>query len=350
MKWDFAIGNPAYQDQTLGDNKGFAPPIYDKFIDAACEIADKVEMIHPARFLFNAGSTPKAWNEKMLEDSHFKILHYEADAKKVFPNISITGGIAISYHDKGKTFGAIRVFTPFPELNSILHKVVGAKSFSPMEQIVISRTIYRLTNKLHSDYPKAIRQLSSGHAFDMSSNIFDRLPQVFFLECPNDGHEYIKMLGRKNGERIYMYVRRDYIKNVDSLYKYKLVLARADGAAGTVGNPIPARIIGSVIVESPGVGTTESFLSIGAFSDDATANNALKYTKTKFSRALVSILKTTQDITPEKWRYVPLQDFTDKSDINWNASIANIDQQLYKKYGLSQEEIDFIETHVKEMA
>ena len=137
---------------------------------------------------------------------------------------------------------------------------------------------------------------------------------------------------------------------MDSLYKYKLVLARADGAAGTVGNPIPARIIGSVIVESPGVGTTESFLSIGAFSDDATANNALKYTKTKFSRALVSILKTTQDITPEKWRYVPLQDFTDKSDINWNASIADIDQQLYKKYGLSQEEIDFIETHVKEMA
>ena len=80
MKWDYAIGNPAYQDQTLGDNKGFAPPIYDKFIDAACEIANKVEMIHPARFLFNAGSTPKAWNEKMLNDPHFKVLEYEEDA------------------------------------------------------------------------------------------------------------------------------------------------------------------------------------------------------------------------------------------------------------------------------
>ncbi len=350
MKWDFAIGNPAYQDQTLGDNKGFAPPIYDKFIDAACEIADKVEMIHPARFLFNAGSTPKAWNEKMLNDPHFKVLEYEADTKKIFLNTSITGGIAISYHDKKKSFGAIRVFTPFPELNSILHKVISTKSFAPMEQIVVSRTAYKLTNKLHTDYPEAIGQLSSGHAFDMSSNIFDRLPQVFFSEQPKDDrHKYIKMLGRKNGERIHMYIRRDYVKNVDNLEKYKLVLARADGAAGTIGNPIPARILGSVIVEKPGVGTTESFLSIGAFDDNVTANNALKYTKARFSRTLVSVLKTTQDITPEKWKYVPLQDFTENSDINWNTSIANIDKQLYKKYGLSQEEIDFIETHVKEM-
>ena len=146
-----------------------------------------------------------------------------------------------------------------------------------------------------------------------------------------------------------MYIRRDYVKNVDNLEKYKLVLARADGAAGTIGNPIPARILGSVIVEKPGVGTTESFLSIGAFDDNVTANNALKYTKARFSRTLVSVLKTTQDITPEKWKYVPLQDFTENSDINWNTSIANIDKQLYKKYGLSQEEIDFIETHVKEM-
>ena len=68
MKFDFIVGNPPYQDETLGDNKGFAPPIYDKFMDAAYEVADKVELIHPARFLFNAGSTPKAWNRKMLED------------------------------------------------------------------------------------------------------------------------------------------------------------------------------------------------------------------------------------------------------------------------------------------
>ena len=89
MKFDFAIGNPAYQDSTLGDNDTYAPPIYHKFIDAACEIADKVEMVHPARFLFNAGSTPKSWNEKMLNDPHFKVLEYEEDCKKLFTNTEI---------------------------------------------------------------------------------------------------------------------------------------------------------------------------------------------------------------------------------------------------------------------
>ena len=67
-------------------------------------------------------------------------------------------------------------------------------------------------------------------------------------------------------------------------------------------------------------------------------------------RTLVSILKTTQDITPDKWKYVPLQDFTPSSDIDWSKSIHEIDLQLYRKYGLSVEEIEFIETHVKEMA
>lgn len=75
----------------------------------------------------------------------------------------------------------------------------------------------------------------------------------------------------------------------------------------------------------------------------------LKYVKTKFACALLGILKITQHVTPEKWKYVPLQDFTPNSDIDWTKSISEIDRQLYKKYGLSQEEINFIESHVKEM-
>ena len=77
MKFDFAIGNPPYQDTTTGGNETFAPPVYNKFLDSAYQIADRVEMIHPARFLSNAGSTPKEWNKKMLDDEHLKILYYE---------------------------------------------------------------------------------------------------------------------------------------------------------------------------------------------------------------------------------------------------------------------------------
>ena len=80
------------------------------------------------------------------------------------------------------------------------------------------------------------------------------------------------------------------------------------------------------------------------------ANNLYKYIKCKFTRTLLSILKITQANTSQKWLKVPLQDFTPNSDIDWSKSIHEIDLQLYKKYGLSDEEINFIETHVKEMA
>ena len=103
------------------------------------------------------------------------------------------------------------------------------------------------------------------------------------------------------------------------------------------------------MVEIPGVGLTESFLSIGAFRTRKEAECVLKYCKTKFVRTLVGVLKTTQDITPQKWKYVPLQDFTSASDIDWSKSVKEIDRQLYKKYKLSRTEIEFIETHVKEM-
>lgn len=100
MKFDFIIGNPPYNEdfENSGDNGKFAKPIYNDFMDEAYQIADKVELIHPARFLFNAGSTPKEWNQKMLNDPHFKILQYEPDSAKVFPPpVDIKGGWLFLY-------------------------------------------------------------------------------------------------------------------------------------------------------------------------------------------------------------------------------------------------------------
>ena len=343
MKFDFVIGNPPYQDETLGDNKGYAPPVYHKFLESAYEIGEVVEMIHPARFLFNAGSTPKQWNERMLQDPHLKVLYFEQDSSKVFSNTDIKGGVAITYHDKSENIGAIGIFTAYKELNDILKKVNGQDTFLSFSRIVITRTAYRLTNKMHEDYPDAIKQLSNGHAYDMSTNIFERLPQIFFDKKPNDGEEYIQILGRANNERVYKYVRKDYINTVSNLDKYKIFLPKANGI-GVLGE-----VLSAPILCGPGVGSTETFLSIGAFGEIGEAEAALKYVKTKFARALLGVLKTTQDITPEKWKCVPLQYFSDSSDIDWNTSIANIDRQLYSKYRLSEEEINFIESKVKEM-
>lgn len=138
-------------------------------------------MIHPARFLFNAGSTPKSWNDKMLNDEHLKIPYYEPDSNKVFPGLStpIKGGIAISYRDDKSNYGAIKAFTQFTELNAIMHKVIDRKNFESLSNIVYTRTAYRLTPKMHEDNPWAIERLSEGHAYDMSSNIINLLPEIF---------------------------------------------------------------------------------------------------------------------------------------------------------------------------
>ncbi|MGN0756425.1 MAG: restriction endonuclease, partial [Treponema sp.] len=103
------------------------------------------------------------------------------------------------------------------------------------------------------------------------------------------------------------------------------------------------------IVGEPIVGSTTTFLSVGKFSTKEEAENCMKYIKTKFARAMLGTLKVTQDNPRETWANVPLQDFTPNSDIDWSQSIAQIDHQLYKKYNLSQAEIDFIEKNVKAM-
>lgn len=352
--FDFCCFNPPYQDQTIGDNDGFAPPVYNKFLDEAYKVADKVEAIHPARFLFNAGSTPKAWNQKMLSDPHFKVLHYESDSSAVFANTDIKGGIVISYRDSEIEYGAIDIFTPYEELNAILHRVINNKDNNYVSSIAVSGYSYHFTEKMHEDFPelktmkvvingKEVPLLSKGHEYDLKSNIIEKLPMVFNESLPNDGSEYIQIVGRANNERVQRYVKKEYINTVVNLDFYKIFMPKASGV-GAFGEALgPSMIVG------PGVGHTETFYSIGCFKEEVEANNALKYLKTKFARTMLSVLKTTQNITPGNWDYVPLQDFTDASDIDWSKSIHEIDLQLYCKYGLNTEEVTFIESNVKEM-
>lgn len=343
MKFDYIIGNPPYQDEAIGENVTYAPPIYHLFMEEAYKISDKVELIHPARFLFNAGSTPKDWNRKMLSDPHFKVLYYEQKSAKIFADTDIKGGVAISYRDAGKKFGAIETFTAFDELNGIMRKVYLSTEFESFSKIVVTRTAYRMTDKMHEDHPEAISQLSKGHPYDMSTNIFERLPQIFYDDKPEDGKEYIQMIGRENNKRAYKYVRREYVNQVDNLEKFKVFVPKSNGS-GALGEILTTPLIGQ-----PLIGHTESFISIGSFDTEEEVNACYKYVCGKFARCLLGVLKVTQDNPPEKWKYVPMQDFTVDSDIDWSQSVSGIDRQLYRKYGLDQREIEFIESHVKEM-
>ncbi len=346
MKFDFIIGNPPYQEEV--ENNGRANPIYNLFMDATYEISDHVLLITPARFLFNAGQTPKAWNRKMLNDNHFTVLQYVQNSKTVFPNAELTGGVCVSYRDANQDFGAIEEFTQFEELNSALVKI-KAHHESSFSEIIVGAVPYRFSAVLEREHPELTEVI--GKSYDLRTNVLDKLHNILFFDAvPDDGYEYVKMIGLLNGKRTELYIRRDYVvDSSDILYKYNLLLSESNGAAGTIGKPIPARIIGEAITAEPGVGQTQTFISIGAFNNIEEMYSAEKYLKTKFLRALLGIRKVTQHNPKETWRLIPLQDFTAASDIDWSQSVAGIDRQLYAKYGLSDEEITFIETHVKEM-
>ena len=343
MKFDFIIGNPPYQEEIEGSSDR---PIYNVFMDAVYKISDKAELITPARFLFNAGKTPKAWNQKMMEDTHLKVLLYEQDSSKIFPNTNINGGIAITYRDASKNFGAIEVFSPYDELRSIQEKIQPFLKYGGITEIIISQNHFDLET-LYKDYPECADIISSGgRERRIVSSAFEKLP-VFKIEKEEEND--IKILGIINAKRQYRWISSKYVEENDNLKKWKVFVPSANGASGTIGEQ-PARIISKPVLGEPYEGITQTFISIGAFESEFEAQAALKYVKSKFTRTLLGILKITQHNSGPKWKYVPLQDFTQESDIDWSKSIPEIDQQLYKKYGLDEKEIQFIESHVKEMA
>lgn len=343
INFDVVIGNPPYQDETIGDNNSFAPPIYNKFLDAAIEVANIIEMIHPARFLFNAGSTPKEWNQKMLNSDHFEVLDYEPVSNKVFSGTDIKGGVAITYYNKDRIVDPIGIFTTLPELNTILKKV-RPKTIEALDGLVSGRGVYKLSLQALSEHPEIEQKQSKGHKRDVGTSTFKILDNIiFFPEKPNDEFKYIQILGLNKGKRMYYWMRKEYLTYPESFNHYKVFIPKANGS-GALGEVLSTPLIGA-----PLIGASETFLSIGNFEKFDEAEALLKYIKTKFARTMLGILKITQDNTKDKWKYVPLQDFTSSSDIDWTVSIPEIDQQLYRKYDFSPEEIDFIETHVKEM-
>ena len=334
MKFDFIIGNPPYQIETESESTRM-PPVYNYFMDEAYKVASSVILITPARFLFNTGFTPKAWNEKMLNDPHFHVLFYEPDSSKIFTNTDIKGGVIVSVRDEKIIYGAIGTFTKYPELNTIMNKTKSVSS-EYMDGIIYSNLSFGLSDILAIENPDLVDRLRT--------NAFTALSSVFYDNAPNDGREYIRMHGLLNMKRVVRFIRRDYIKDSSGTIDcYTLLLPSVNGA-GQFGEQLSDSLIAA-----PGEGYTQTYIGIGAFSNLGGAENAQKYIKTKYARCMLGVLKTTQHCSGPRWAWVPLQDFTPSSDIDWSKSISEIDRQLYAKYSLDESEIEFIETHVKEM-
>ena len=338
MKFDFVIGNPPYQEETVGTSD---TPVYDRFMDASFVVSKKALLITPARFLFNAGKTPSAWNKKMLNDEHLKVLDYYPVSDKVFSNTDIKGGVAVTYRDETQKLGPIGVFTTYPELNSIYKKVTSNMEQGGLTDLFYMQNKFKL-NTLYADYPQYKNIIGSeGKERRLTAAILYQL-DVFTEAQEKD--EDVAIIGVINNKRVKRYIDRKYLDlEKTNLNKWKVLVPKSNGS-GVLGE-----VLSTPLIAEPTMGYTQTFLGIGAFDNESEAQAAYKYIISKFARTMLGVLKITQDNPPEKWKYVPLQDFTNHSDIDWTKSVHEIDLQLYDKYGLSADERNFIETHVKAM-
>lgn len=327
MKFKAVVGNPPYQITT---ETNFATPVYHLFFEAAKRLApDYISLIHPARFLFNAGATPKEWNKQMLNDPHLSISLYEPNSQKIFSGVDIKGGVCVTLWDKKQFKGGLGGhFFAFEELRTILGKVkVGG-----IDKIVSSAG----GSPTHRYEDKFGRKRS----YFRTSAFFD-LPNVF--STTKDADHNIKIVGLEKGsKRSYRFVSNSMMLD-PNLDNWKVFLPKSNGS-GALGEVLSAPLIGE-----PLTGCTESFIQIGSFATKAMAESCMKYIKTKFCRTMLGTLKVTQDNPKSVWKNVPIQDFTEKSDIDWSKPVTDIDKQLYTKYKLDEKEINFIETHVKLM-
>ena len=346
MNLNVIIGNPPYNMEASGDANG-SDPIYHYIIDIAREIAPIGVTIQPGRFLFNAGKTPKDWNEKMLNDEHLKVAMFWTKSDEVFPLVSLMGGISIINWNTYENYGKIGTFFSHNELCSILKKVKTV-DFDSFSNLVYGRDLYRLSEVLYQENPWAVNRQSKGHKYDVGSGFFGIFPELFYDDKPNDGKEYALIIGRGKNGRIEKWFRKDYLRVPDNFDFYKIFIPKSNGS-GAIGEVPTTQLVGEPLLGNPKEGCTTTFLNIGKFATKEEAVACLKYIKTKFARTTLGTLKVTQDNPKPTWANVPLQNFTNKSDIDWSKPIPEIDAQLYKKYCLSDEEIKFIESIIKAM-
>jgi len=358
MRFKAVVGNPPYMITSDVNNR--QTPIYHYFYDSAEKLADIYSFITPARFLFNAGLTPPEWNKKMLEDEHLKVVYFSQDSSQCFPNVEIKGGVAIMYRNANEDFGPIGQFIPDENLNLIASKFTEEPSTNLTSIMFGGRSDLKFNDEFLKAYPNSkadrlafiqikrsnVTVLSPNEEYELKSSTFEALPYVF-KEDVEDKSKYYHLLGLVGAKREWRYIERTYMSprypQKNNIDKYKVFVPESNGG-GFLGEVLTNPIIGY-----PGDSSSTTFISIGAFDSEEEARNCLSYVKTKLVRCLLGILKTTQHNPPSVWAYIPLQNFTVISDIDWSQSVADIDKQLYKKYKLSDEEIDFIESAIKPM-
>ena len=329
MKFNAIVGNPPYQVMDGGAGVS-ASPIYNAFVEISKAVKPNyISMIMPAKW-YSGGKGLETFREKMLNDTSIKKLIDFADSRDCFPTADIAGGICYFLWDK--------------EYNGLCHFTHNSNGKATTVLKALNSHDTLLRHPIAENVVAKIKSLSDSF-FD--SIVSSRKP---FGLATNANIKEEGDLQIRHNKGVGYFNRHDVPIGKDMIDKWKVIISylSAEHAAQPDKNG-QFKILSSLVVLPPCCVCTETYLVAYVSDAKEQVESALKYFQTKFLRFLVSIMAISQHITKGCFVFVPQQDFTANSDIDWNKSIEEIDAQLYDKYNLSDEEIAFIESIIKPM-
>ncbi len=341
MKFDVVIGNPPYQIEDGGANAS-AKPIYNHFVDAGKKLTSEyLTLIIPARW-FVGGRGLNSFREEMLNDTRIKEIHDFINPQDVFPNTNIRGGVCYFLWDANYDYSEKTRFVTYKN-GKIVNDVNRPLRTKNTDLLIRDSLAPQVIKKVFQDSKTRSLEdiVSSLRPFGFRGYFIN---DKRFKSSDTGIEKPVICYGRgmKKG-----YIERNIIsKNAEWIDKWKIFTPRANN----IGTELNDDNLNTHVMP-PSTICTESYIVIGADMDlnKKSAINLSTYLRTKFARYLHSVAKASQDATSKTYRFIPVQNFDEKSDIDWSTSISNIDKQLYKKYNISKDEAEHIEKSIKEM-
>lgn len=343
MKFNAIVGNPPYMEMD-GGAQASAKPIYNEFVDIAKKIEpDYISMIMPTRW-YSGGKGLDGFRESMLKDKRLAVLHDFLNPNEVFPKTNIRGGICYFLWDKA--------YGSDSELTEVVTHQEGVEPVSVMRSLKSGETEIFIRHQTALEILEKVKGKVGFKSFE--NHVSSRKP--FGLDGAFSNSPKFRSTKEGLTEPLTCFGKAKKVGYVEKgQFKFKEHLIKAFKVftpyANNIGTELNDDNLNTFIGE-PGTICTETFIMLGynLKLNKESASNLSKYFTTKFSRFLHSLAKASQHGTSKTYKFVPLQDFTPNSDIDWSQSIPEIDQQLYKKYKLSAEEIAFVERMIKPMA